>query len=270
MRARWPITKRKMNMEQTLERRCKVALECLPDARYRTMLAELLDDLLAHAAVPVVQPQKPVAYVWYGHVGPGARSLRWRMPSQWDYTTRVDPLYLAPAPERARYSDSPAGEPAGDLSDVQRHITDMLVAHRDMIEAQQRGDSAAEVLAVQRMEAARSALADARPGEEQLDPFWCHEQSHDRPRCETQCAECAECAEDGVAEPSGEELSQAPSLDEILAVVLLYAANPTPHNERKVRCALRDALTLERQPQVRAMTARAWEERSRRDGARDD
>ena len=99
-------------MEQTLERRCKVALECLPDARYRTMLAELLDDLLAHAAVPVVQPQKPVAYVWYGHVGPGARSLRWRMPSQWDYTTRVDPLYLAPAPERARYSDSPAGEPA--------------------------------------------------------------------------------------------------------------------------------------------------------------
>lgn len=193
--------------EQTLEQRCKVALDCLPDARYRTMLAELLDDLLVRAAVPA----KGTA--------------------------------------------------------TQRHITDMLVAHRDMIEAQQRGDSAAEVLAVQRMEAARSALADARPGEEQLEPFWCHEQSHDRPRCETQCAECAE---DGVAEPSGEELSQAPSLDEILAVVLLYAKNPTPHNEYKVRCALRDALNLERQPQVRAMTARAWEERSRRDGARDD
>jgi hypothetical protein len=23
-------------------------------------------------------------------------------------------------------------------------------------------------------------------------PFWCHEQSHDRPRCATQCAECAD------------------------------------------------------------------------------
>jgi hypothetical protein len=148
---------------------------------------------------------------------------------------------------------------------LQRHITDMLVAHRDIIEAQQRGDREAEVLAVRRMEAARSAVAGASPfrhrqtdtGVEQLEPFWCHEQSHDRPRCETQCAECAE---DGVAEPSGEELSQAPSLDEILAVVQLYAKNPTPHNEYKVRCALRDALNLERQPQVRALMARAFEE----------
>src|SRR3972149_6508231 len=45
-----------MDMEQTLEQRCKVALECLPDARYRTMLARLFGDLLARAAVPVVQP----------------------------------------------------------------------------------------------------------------------------------------------------------------------------------------------------------------------
>lgn len=36
---------------------------------------------------------------------------------------------------------------------------------------------------------------DALRGVEQTEPFWCHEQSHDRPRCE---AQCAECAEDGV------------------------------------------------------------------------
>lgn len=33
---------------------------------------------------------------------------------------------------------------------------------------------------------------DAPRGVEQTEPFWCHEQSHDRPRCEAQCAECAE------------------------------------------------------------------------------
>lgn len=89
---------------------------------------------------------------------------------------------------------------SAECAATQRHITDMLVAHRDMIEAQQRGDGEAEVLAVQRMEAARSAVAGASPcrprqtdtGEEQLEPFWCHEQSHDRARCEAQCAECAE------------------------------------------------------------------------------
>lgn len=27
---------------------------------------------------------------------------------------------------------------------------------------------------------------------EVMEPFWCHEQSHDRPRCDAQCAECAE------------------------------------------------------------------------------
>lgn len=48
---------------------------------------------------------------------------------------------------------------SAECAATQRHITDMLVAHRDMIEAQQRADSAAEVLAVQRMEAARAAVA---------------------------------------------------------------------------------------------------------------
>jgi hypothetical protein len=53
-----------------------------------------------------------------------------------------------------------------------------------------------------------------------------------------------------------------PILDEMMAVVRLYATNPTPHNEFKVRCALRDgaAQDLERQPQVRALMARAFEE----------
>jgi hypothetical protein len=133
---------------------------------------------------------------------------------------------------------------SAECAATQRHITDMLVAHRDMIEAQQRGDGEAEVLAVRRMEAARSAVAGASPcrprqtdtGEEQLEPFWCHEQSHDRPRCETQCSECAE---DGTA---GESMDgqPMPSLDEMMAVVRLYGKHPTPHNEFKVRCALRD------------------------------
>ena len=46
-------------MEQTLEQRCKVALECLPDARYRTMLAGLFEELLASAAVLAVQRKDP-------------------------------------------------------------------------------------------------------------------------------------------------------------------------------------------------------------------
>jgi hypothetical protein len=98
-----------------------------------------------------------------------------------------------------------------ELGNVQRHITDMLVAHRDMIEAQQRGDGEAEVLAVRRMEAARAAIAGPRDVE-QTEPFWCHEQSHDRPRCETQCAECAE---DGVAPTK--DLEQQPQVRALMA-----------------------------------------------------
>lgn len=43
-------------MAQPLDERCKAALECLPDAPYRAMLAKLLDDL---RAVPLVQPAPP-------------------------------------------------------------------------------------------------------------------------------------------------------------------------------------------------------------------
>jgi hypothetical protein len=35
-------------------------------------------------------------------------------------------------------------------------------------------------------------VAAPRGNPEVMEPFWCHEQSHDRPRCEAQCAECAE------------------------------------------------------------------------------
>jgi hypothetical protein len=46
-----------------------------------------------------------------------------------------------------------------------------------------------------------SQNADGVAGTEEMQPFWCHEQSHDRPRCQKQCAECADV--DGVkaAEP---------------------------------------------------------------------
>jgi hypothetical protein len=140
------------------------------------MLGGLFEELLARAAVPVVQLQEPVAV-------DATEQRRTLLAGEWDWS-------------------EVAGEPAAsaECAATQRHITDMLVAHRDMIEAQQRGDGEAEVLAVRRMEVARSAVAGASPcrprqtdtGEEQLEPFWCHEQSHDRARCETQCAECAE------------------------------------------------------------------------------
>ena len=217
-------------MEQTLEQRCKVALECLPDARYRTMLAGLFEELLARAAVPVVQLQEPVAV-------DATEQRRALLVGECDWSevarepaagvTAAHPLHM-PTDEQFRFMRVPQHEnyacekaairlfcrlngitrrlnaqctaASAECAATQRHITDMLVAHRDMIEAQQRGDSEAEVLAVRRMEVARSAVAGASPcrprqtdtGEEQLEPFWCHEQSHDRPRCETQCSECAE------------------------------------------------------------------------------
>ena len=118
---------------------------------------------------------------------------------------------------------------------VQRHITDMLVAHRDMIEAQQRGDGEAEVLAVRRMEAARSAVAGQTPrGVEQTEPFWCHEQSHDRPRCE---AQCAECAEDGVP------VSQESNVVETLRLARLALRNATaPVGNHSARTLIGEAL----------------------------
>jgi hypothetical protein len=224
-------------MEQTLEQRCKVALECLPDARYRTMLAGLFEELLASAAVLAVQRKDPprvtvllpdgdqrdvdVALVDWTATGElqvcitvGDLSAVDRITDDnlhgeaWpDAAARpriaMDHIYQGNCPDEVRPDaydpDCPACRAAQGV-DMQRHITALLVAHRDMIEAQQRGDSEAEVLAVRRMEVARSAVAGASPcrprqtdtGEEQLEPFWCHEQSHDRARCETQCAECAE------------------------------------------------------------------------------
>jgi hypothetical protein len=44
------------------------------------------------------------------------------------------------------------------MNDTQTHITALLVAHRDMIDAQARGDQAAVVDAAQRMQALRAAL----------------------------------------------------------------------------------------------------------------
>jgi hypothetical protein len=50
------------------------------------------------------------------------------------------------------------------MNDTQTHITALLVAHRDMIDAQARGDQAAVVDAAQRMQALRAALtAGAAP-----------------------------------------------------------------------------------------------------------
>lgn len=194
-------------MEQTLEQRCKVALECLPDARYRTMLARLFDELLARAAVPVVQPPEFQEVSWGVDstmrpcTGTAVSEYAFREWAKANGVALVAPMARQEPKTDSVYPVQPSTEAATARDAApQRHITDMLVAHRDMIEAQQHGDSAAEVLAVQRMESARSAVAGASPcrprqtdtGEEQLEPFWCHEQSHDRARCEAQCAECAE------------------------------------------------------------------------------
>lgn len=39
--------------------------------------------------------------------------------------------------------------------------------------------------------------------DDEVHPFWCHERSHDRPRCVKQCAECADAA--GVGLPDGSQ-----------------------------------------------------------------
>lgn len=54
-------------MTQTLDERCAAALECLPDAQYRTMLARLLDDMRAgspdlHAAIMNLPCNVPPGY----------------------------------------------------------------------------------------------------------------------------------------------------------------------------------------------------------------
>jgi hypothetical protein len=59
---------------------------------------------------------------------------------------------------------------------------------------------------------ARAAFAGPR-GVEQTEPFWCHEQSHDRPRCE---AQCAECAEDGMDDFAMACLREVAKLDSML------------------------------------------------------
>lgn len=51
------------------------------------------------------------------------------------------------------------GDGVNVRSDVQLHITDLLVAHRDLIEAQQGGDAEAEADAARRMETARAAAS---------------------------------------------------------------------------------------------------------------
>jgi hypothetical protein len=77
----------------------------------------------------------------------------------------VKHIYQGGCPDETQPGASDPECPACSArGNVQRHITDMLVAHRDMIDAQQRGDSAAEVLAVQRMEAARAAIAASGVG----------------------------------------------------------------------------------------------------------
>jgi hypothetical protein len=259
-------------MEQTLEQRCKVALECLPDARYRTMLAGLFEELLARAAVPVVQLQEPVAV-------DATEQRRALLVGECDWSevarepaagvTAAHPLHM-PTDEQFRFMRVPQHEnyacekaairlfcrlngitrrlnaqctaASAECAATQRHITDMLVAHRDMIEAQQRGDGEAEVLAVRRMEAARSAVAGASPcrprqtdtGVEQTEPFWCHEQSHDRARCESQCAECAE---DGVP------VSQESNVVETLRLARLALRNATaPVGNHSARTLIGEAL----------------------------
>jgi hypothetical protein len=46
-----------------LDERCRIALECLPDAQYREMLARLLSDL--RAAAPAAVPLQPVAWMQF-------------------------------------------------------------------------------------------------------------------------------------------------------------------------------------------------------------
>ena len=50
----------------------------------------------AWQAARAAAPAEPVAFIWHIHQGEGTKSLRWHKPSQWEYATKVEPLYASP------------------------------------------------------------------------------------------------------------------------------------------------------------------------------
>lgn len=114
----------------------------------------------------------------------------------------------------------------GDLSAVDR-ITDANrhgEAWPDGAAAQPSGSEALRTIG------AAGPLGDP----EVTEPFWCHEQSHDRPRCE---AQCAECAEDGVP------VSQESNVVETLRLARLALRNATaPVGNHSARMLIGEAL----------------------------
>jgi hypothetical protein len=80
-------------------RQCRLALSSLDSALQGEQQGEVR--------------QEPVAYIWHGHLGEKTKSLRWTLPTQWDYTTKVEPLYAAPQcsrPQQAREAGNVEGE----------------------------------------------------------------------------------------------------------------------------------------------------------------
>ena len=59
---------------------------------------------------------EPVAYIWHSHVGERSKSLRWSKPTQWDYTTGVDALYLAAGAREAQPMTDTVAQVAGYAS----------------------------------------------------------------------------------------------------------------------------------------------------------
>lgn len=85
----------------TLQERCRIAEQCLPDAPYRAMLTKLHDEMLAALAQQGEQA-KPVAYITDTHQGP----MVWTTEMYGEACTYCDdggfpvPLYTAaPAPQ---------------------------------------------------------------------------------------------------------------------------------------------------------------------------
>jgi len=111
----------------------------------------------------------------------------------------------------------------GDLSAVDR-ITD----------ANRHGEAWPDGAAAQPSGSEAQRTIGAAAGPQQTEPFWCHEQSHDRPRCE---AQCAECAEDGVP------VSQESNVVETLRLARLALRNATaPVGNHSARMLIGEAL----------------------------
>lgn len=71
--------------------------DCIIDAYRKGKAAATPTQAPASQPAGVSEPvEQPAAYIWHGHLGPGAKSLRLSIPNQWEYAEKVEPLFTHP------------------------------------------------------------------------------------------------------------------------------------------------------------------------------